>query len=651
MITKYFLRTLQFSCIVMVVASTAQGESLERVRYNHPGLRVDLGVGLWAWPMPIDWDRDGDFDLVVSCPDVPFNGTYFFENTGDHPKLPLFRTPVRVGAGLDSVQVSYVAGEPRVLTPATEWVDFLGHAFKATRQIYPRPNIHTAGHKIRANEWRYVDYDGDMAVDIVVGVGDWQDYGWDNAFDATGKWTRGPLHGYVYWLRNTNTTDQPTYASPQLVLTDLGPIDVFGMPSPNFADFDGDGDLDLLCGEFLDGFTYFQNVGTRSSPKYVSLGRLQSNGKPIVMHVQMITPTAIDWDRDGDVDLIVGDEDGRVAFIEHTGQVTDGMPQFLPPQYFQQEADLLKFGALVTPFSVDWDQDGDEDLICGNTSGNIGFIENLDGANPPRWAPPRLVTMEGQPIHVQAGPNGSIQGPAEAKWGYTTLNVADWNNDQRLDLIVNSIWGKVEWYAGYAANSIDMHRSQPVRVRWPGIPPKPAWTWWNPEPNSLATQWRTTPVVLDLDRDQLLDLVMLDHEGYLAFFRQIPGAERSNDSLVSLLPGARLFVDTEGRPLRLNDGEAGRSGRRKICFADWDSDGLLDLIVDSANARWYRHLPDPKHPWKFEDRGDLSDHRLAGHSTSPTVIDWDRNGRPDLLIGAEDGHFYLLTNRTDGAAP
>lgn len=55
--------------------------AFEPLKYNHPGLTVDLGVGLWAWPMPMDWDQDGDLDLIVSSPDTPYNGTYFFENT------------------------------------------------------------------------------------------------------------------------------------------------------------------------------------------------------------------------------------------------------------------------------------------------------------------------------------------------------------------------------------------------------------------------------------------------------------------------------------------------------------------------------------------------------------------------------------------
>ena len=106
----------------------------------------------------------------------------------------------------------------------------------------------------------------------------------------------------------------------------------------------------------------------------------------------------------------------------------------------------MKFGALVTPVGFDWDGDGDEDLICGNTAGYIGFIENLDGGDPPQWAAPVHLEAGGEVIRIQAGPGGSIQGPAEAKWGYTTLSVADWNEDRLPDLVVNSIWGKVVWY-------------------------------------------------------------------------------------------------------------------------------------------------------------------------------------------------------------
>ena len=87
-----------------------------------------------------------------------------------------------------------------------------------------------------------------------------------------------------------------------------------------------------LCGEFLDKFSYFQNMGTRTQPQYAAAQRLVHAGQPLHMDLQMIVPVAVDWDRDGDVDLVCGDEDGRVALLEHTGTVTAGIPDFLPPQ-------------------------------------------------------------------------------------------------------------------------------------------------------------------------------------------------------------------------------------------------------------------------------------------------------------------------------
>ena len=46
-------------------------------------------------------------------------------------------------------------------------------------------------------------------------------------------------------------------------------------------------------------------------------------------------------------------------------------------------------------------------------------------------------------------------------------------------------------------------------------------------------------------------------------------------------------------------------------------------------------------------RGPLDATVLAGHTTSPTVVDWDRDGVPDLLVGAEDGYFYYKKNPRD----
>jgi hypothetical protein len=616
--------------------------SLQRLKYNNPGLVVDLGVGLWAWPLPMDYDDDGDYDLVVSCPDKPYNGTYFFENTGGDTRLPVFKPAVRIGKGHWSMQISYVDDKTHVLVPAGELLHFRhkNAEFDSKIEIYPTAQIHKKKRQGGANQWKYCDYDGDGVSDLVVGVGDWTDYGWDNAFNSQGKWTNGPLHGYVYVIRNKGTKEKPVFAEPKKLLGGGKIIDLFGMPTPNLADFDGDGDLDLLCGEFVDKFTYFENVGTRTEPKYAEGRYLMHQGRPLAMDLCMIVPVALDWDKDGDVDLVVGQEDGRVALVENTGKLADRLPQFLPPVFFKQQADEVKFGALVTPYSFDWDGDGDEDLICGDTAGHIGFIENLDGGNPPRWAKPQYLKADGRVIRIQAGYDGSIQGPCEAKWGYTTLGVADWDHDGLADIITNSIWGKVLWYRNIGVpRSPKLADAKPIQVEWPAKPPKPAWTWWQPKGKQLLTQWRTTPTVIDLNEDGLNDLVMLDHEGYLSFFER-----KKKGGKLALLPGQRIFKDASGQLLRLNEKTAGRSGRRKLCFVDWDGDGKLDLLANSTNIDFLRNVSTTENEFVFENMGTVHERILAGHSTSPTVVDWDRNGVPDLLVGAEDGYFYYLKN-------
>lgn len=646
----------------------ADAPRLERLKYNHPGLVVDLGVGLWAWPLPMDFDGDGDLDLVVNCPDKPYNGVYFFENvSGDTAKnkMPVFKPGRRISKGLQNVQVSYVGGKPVVLTPGNAHPDFLKTGLDAAVKLALPPNIHP--NKVRANMWRLVDYDGDGTQDLIIGVGDWTEYVWDNAYDASGQWTNGPLRGFVYFAKGTGTAEKPAYDKPVKIMAGDKPLETFGWPAPNFADFDGDGDLDLICGEFLDGFTYFENVGTRPAPKYAAGRRLTvptghqgsqfpaawlatqqatklpGGPRPLTMDLQMITPTAIDWDKDGDLDLIVGDEDGRVAFIENTGKFTaDRTPQFLPPRYFQQEADDVKFGALATPVGFDWDGDGDTDIICGNTAGYIAFFENLSGprVEKPKWAAPKLLAAGGQVIRPMAGYNGSIQGPAEAKWGYTTQTVADWDGDGLPDLLVNSILGKVEWYRNTGTRkSPKLAAAQPIEVEWNGTQPTLAYGWLRPEGKALLTQWRTTPVAVDWNKDGLMDLVMLDQAGYLAFFER---AKR--DGKLVLLPPQRVLCDAKGEPLLLSKGLAGKSGRRKLGIVDWDGDGHLDLLLNSSNANLLRQVAARDGKWLFKDEGALVQQNIEGHDVSPTTVDFNGDGVPDFLGGAEDGRFYYLRN-------
>ena len=548
------------------------------LRYNNPGLTVDLGVGLWGIPLPVDYDGDGLKDLLVSCPDRPYKGLYFFKNIGT-PRHPRFAAAERISEkGMNNIRLSEADGKPYVLSKNFEYPDFFKAPYAKKRRLhYEGEELGATYNKSRSNMWSY-------------------------------------------------------------------------------ADWDGDGDPDLICGEFVDGLTWFENVGTRMEPRFAAGRPLANKHGEIRLHLEMIVPVVSDFDGDGHPDLIVGDEDGRVAWVRHTGKVKKGMPQFESPVYFTQQADPVKFGALSTPCAFDWDGDGKQDIIAGNSAGEIAFIRNLSGGENPVWDAPRLFTVNGKPIRIQAGENGSIQGPAERKWGYTVLSVADWDGDGLPDIIINSIWGKIEWFRNLGGkDGLRLAPAQPVRVAWEGEAPKPAWNWWTPEPGTLVTQWRTTPVATDWNGDGLTDLIVLDQEGYLAYYERF----RTPEGELLLRPGRRIFHGTncslynsrsgvanasEGL-LRLNDGIGGQSGRRKICFTDWDGDGRLDLIVDSQNACWFRNVREERGEVWYEYMGNVGERILAGHTTCPTPIDWRGDGTPELLLGAEDGHFYRMANQ------
>jgi len=623
---------------------------VEAMRYGTPG-ECDLKAGLFTFPMVVDADGDGDLDLVVSSAGLPRHIFYhFFENPspkGKRPLHPVFKAPRRIGRG-GYVSQQLPDGRTAVLGCRDYTFDYPSMKPYAKFKGLP-DNVHS--NNVRGNVWRFADLNGDGRQDLVVAVGDWKEYGWDDSWDAAGEWKRGPLHGLFYFIRNEATKPgEERWGKPELLRLANGKImEVFGNPSPLFEDWDGDGDLDLISVDFVDGITYFENIGTKTEPRFAT-GRaiVDKFLKPIKADLCMVTATAADWDGDGRPDLFIDEEDGRVALVRNAGWKNSGTLVFDAPYYLRAQRDLLHFGILNTPFAVDIDDDGDQDLVCGNSAGYVAIIENVAGPKvEPRWNEPKVIEVDGAPLRLMAGFNGSIQGPCEQKWGYTCLSVADWDGDGVLDIMLNSTRGEIVWCRSIGTRQKpSFAHPEPVAVEWNGAQPEMKYGWLKPYGSkNLLTQWRTTPYMIDWNRDGLMDLVVIDPEGRLAWYER---AERNGQRV--LLPPKRVFVDEKGEALGFSgwdgngNGRGGNTGRRKFCFVDWDGDGRLDIIANSESLCLYRQVKAENGKWFFRKDGNIVEERLAGHSTSPTVCDFDGNGVPDLVVGAEDGYFYYLRN-------
>ncbi|MBX7206716.1 MAG: VCBS repeat-containing protein [Verrucomicrobiaceae bacterium] len=139
--------------------------------------------------------------------------------------------------------------------------------------------------------------------------------------------------------------------------------------------------------------------------------------------------------------------EGSLYFYRFTGQwAKTGAPVFAQPVSVLQEHADLYAGTLPSPTTVDWNGDGKLDILAGNSEGFVLFFENIGSNDEPRFLPATRVQAAGRDIQVQAGYSGSLQGLPEARWGYLSPNAIDWNGDGTLDLVTGDITGDYHIY-------------------------------------------------------------------------------------------------------------------------------------------------------------------------------------------------------------
>jgi hypothetical protein len=142
-------------------------------------------------------------------------------------------------------------------------------------------------------------------------------------------------------------------------------------------------------------------------------------------------PTAVDWDGDGDLDLVVGNFGG--TFYVFAGE---GKGSFLPePTQLTTDGQPLAIaGHHSDPFLVDWDGDGDLDLLSGSSQGGVQWAENVAASgNPPELTSFEPLIPAGSGIdYGQLLEEKDLTGPTSS----TRIWVDDVNGDGKLDVLV-----------------------------------------------------------------------------------------------------------------------------------------------------------------------------------------------------------------------
>ncbi|MCI0747086.1 MAG: VCBS repeat-containing protein [Verrucomicrobia subdivision 3 bacterium] len=210
-------------------------------------------------------------------------------------------------------------------------------------------------------------------------------------------------------------------------------------------DLNNDGHRDILSGSYsrMQGSMagLFQVLWGEAGGKFKEATVLNGTDKePLIIPIKSKSeqienictrPTTVDWNGDGKLDLVVGTFAG--SFYVFTGE---GNGKFTPkPEPLMTGKKRLKIkGHHGDPFIVDWDGDGDLDLLSGSSEGGVQWAENTGApGKTPVLKEFETVIKPGRTFETgQLVSEQELTEPASS----TRVWVDDVNGDGKLDILV-----------------------------------------------------------------------------------------------------------------------------------------------------------------------------------------------------------------------
>ena len=263
----------------------------------------------------------------------------------------------------------------------------------------------------------FFDYNSDGLLDLVIGS-----FG---QYDSNNGVSRGRLHLY----ENTGTANNPIFTLIDEDYLSVAALGVKGL-IPTFGDIDGDMDDDLIIGLDDGTLIFFENTAGQGNPS--AFANVVPNYQGIDVGTNA-APSLVDLNRDGLMDMVIGEYTGVVTYHENSGSV--GSPFFSVvttpfPNNSLGAVDVRPIGrprGYATPFF--YDNDGTYNLYVGSENGAIFLYDSIDN------------NLNGMFNVVSNELGGLIEGM------FVKLAVADINSDGYRDFVIGNERGGVRFYS------------------------------------------------------------------------------------------------------------------------------------------------------------------------------------------------------------